>query len=375
MPMPSVKGPEMGVGALKMPDVKVAMPAPQALAGGIEAGLSAPHTTLSHLAELKTDLPPPTPGTVPESTTPPSSSGAKTAEIGTSVTSAGAEPVEGSSPTVEVKTTTSETGTDGKPTDAGGTPKDSVEATETDMVDKKTADVKDSKAEADGTKTKSPEELQREADIKDAEQKGEAAFESMANGTPEETEKAITDFQEAANKINGIKESLDGNHKAAVKKAVGELLSKGPDGKESREAQELRMRLQSMMQMEGQLMVYRQQLDQVRKQYDQTRDKLKSIDQWWNKSVYDKDPKKRMEKYALYSQLIGLQEVGKKLVNTVHEAKAVYAKNVSVLNSKLRVHGVLGTMADYIVAKGYQIEASAHRNSDWLVEKVTGGGY
>ena len=66
------------------------------------------------------------------------------------------------------------------------------------------------------------------------------------------------------------------------------------------------------------------------------------------------------------------REVGKNLVNTMHEAKAVYAKNVAILNSRLRVHGVLGTMADYIVAKGYQVDAYAHRNSDWLSEKVAG---
>ena len=385
----AIKAPEVAMVVPKITEAASLVAAPKALAGGIEAGLSAPHATIGHLAELKTDIPLPSPGAVgAEGIVPPAASTDTHVEKSASVSGTIATPEVGAKTDVKTGSAT-EMVSDSEIADTAG--KDPNERlvdagadSKTGKVDdpnekwtdagaeKKTEGAGDDTVEGDGNKVMPTEKEQHETDIKDAESKGEAAFDALANGTPEDAEKAITHFQEAANKLNGIKDKLDGNHKASVQKAVSDLLSKGADGKETQEAQELRMRLQTMMQMEGRLMIYRQQLEQVRNQFNQTRDKLKTIDQWWNKAVYDKDPKKRMEKYTLYSQLIGLQEVGKNLVNTMHEAKAVYAKHVGILNSRLRVHGVLGTMADYIVAKGYQVDAYAHRNSDWLSEKVAG---
>ena len=215
---------------------------------------------------------------------------------------------------------------------------------------------------------------EQEQQVKALEQAGEEAFAIMGDpeSTPEEAAAAMERFQELHDKANNTEDALSKKHKESVGKAIKEMLKKGSDGKETREAQELRGRLQEMMQAEAQLMAYKQQLEQVRNQYNQTRDRLRSVDQWWNRSAYDKDPKKRMEKYQLYSQLIGLQEVGKKLMNITQEVKATYASNVATLNRSLQVNGALGAIADYVTAKGYQVNAYAHRNSDWLTQPVKG---
>ncbi len=381
---------EIGGAVPKIAEVARTTTVPQALAGGIEAGLNNPHATLGHLATLKEGaLPPPTLGSTPISTEVPHAAAKGTPEasspgVNTSPPESGvvdnptqtsntsettgkaASVVDPNEKWADAGKTTSTTEGPDKPVDPNekwteaGSPKDTTNGEGS------------TKAESGDMQPKTPEASEREQQVQDAEAKGEAAFEAMANGTPEEAERAIAEFQEAANHLNGITEKLNGNHRGEIKKAVSELFTKDANGNETQEATELRMRLQSMMQTEAQLMVYRQQLEQIREQYNKTRDKLRSVDQWWNRAVYDKDPKKRMEKYQLYSQLIGLQEIGKRILNTVHEAKAVYAKNISILNSRLHVHGILGTMADYIVAKGYRVNASARENSDWLTEKMTG---
>lgn len=214
---------------------------------------------------------------------------------------------------------------------------------------------------AEGTDDQSKEAADGSKELQDL---GHDAITKLADAKDDESIKAAEDamkkFKDKYNESTG--KNASENFSDLVKKALSKERRTG-DQREPREIQQMRERLGELIRLERDLMVVSQRLEALRKQYDETKKELKSMDGPSHR--FDKDQQRRMERYKLMNHLITLQAEGKKTMLSKYEIKAQYAQTKAYLDRKLGVHGIVGLAADYAVAGYHQANLTMHENVDW----------
>lgn len=217
---------------------------------------------------------------------------------------------------------------------------------------------------ADGADEQSKEAVAAADELKDL---GHDAMTKLANGD-DGAQEAMDKFKQKYSEANPTK-TPESNFSDLVKKALSKDRKAGTD-KESREIQEMRKRLGEVIQLERDLMVVSQRLDALTKQYEETKNELKSLG--GPSFRMDKDQQRRMERYKLMNHLITLQSEGQKTMLSKYEINAKYAKTKAYLDRKLGVKGMVGLVVDYASVGLHSANLGAHRNADWLKSDAMG---